>query len=486
MSRRSTLHNAAFTLAGQISARALALVLYALLARKLGRDHYGEIGQGTAFGVIFQILIEPGLNLLLIRDGVRRPEQLCREVADLFAFKLAMLPVTWGLMTLSAALLGYRGDLLLAVFLCGGMILLVGFEDFAAAALTAQERMDLEGTLRFASKILAVVLGMGALLADLPFAVVIGSLTLAQALTALVGIALVRRSGVRIGVGRLAPVFRRLPESWPLAVTWFLLLVTLRSDQIIAKLMGVSEESLGDYNSGVKVVESLVLFPNAVVVVFQPVLARAWLAGKEACASELSLALQAALAVTLPIAVGGSLLATGVSTLIYGSAFAGAGPLLSLQLLVLVTFAIQITSYALLVAAGALRAQTLIAAAGLGVNLLSNVLLVPRLGVTGSTISALHGGAAASIGCLLAIHQLGVRLELVRSTWRAIVSSLVMAAGVLVVRERLGFFVSVLSGAVLYAGVFLLAGGWQTVVALKTRRQAPAAPEVASPGGLAV
>ena len=70
--------------------------------------------------------------------------------------------MVWPLTVGVGWVLGWRGTTLWAALFAGGTILLVAMEDLCAAALLAKERMDLEGGLRLASKLLSLGPGPGA------------------------------------------------------------------------------------------------------------------------------------------------------------------------------------------------------------------------------------------------------------------------------------------------------------------------------------
>lgn len=469
--QRSTLQNAAFVLGGQLGARLLALLLYAVLARSLGTEYYGDIGVGTAFGVIAAVLLEPGLNALVIRDGARDPRLLVERAGDSLSYKLLLLVPVWLLIGGLGLALGYRGSTLQAIWLCGGTQLLVILEDLCASTLIGRERMDFEGALRVTSKLLFTVAGLGALALHARFAVLLGAMLAAQALTAAVGLMLVWRSGLRLSV-RPHPerMLALLKMGWPLAVAGVLWQVTLRLDQVLASQLHVPRSDLGDYNAAVKLVEALILFPNALVTSFAPVLARAFTRGAAALSAELRLVLESAFLVTAPIVVGGALLSTDVGTLVYGARFAGVGPLLAVQLFALLFIAVQFATFTALVAAGALRGQSVIVGANLAVNVAVNLVLVPRLGVLGASLAAVAGGLAAALASVWALQRIAVDPGIARAAWRPALAVMVMGLVVWLVRRHLGFYAALPAGALSYGLAVLALGGKATITALRARR----------------
>ncbi|MEW5853387.1 MAG: oligosaccharide flippase family protein [Myxococcota bacterium] len=475
MAPRSTLHNAAFTMVGQLTARVLALVFYAVLARAVGPARYGDQGFGVAVGTLFVTLLEPGLNMLLIRDGARSRADLEERLAESLGYKLSLLAVAWPLSVVICAALGYHAEALWAVALAGGGILLGAIEDVAASALIAVERLDVEGLLRTLSKVLTAGSGLLALAFGADFVVVLGASCAGSALAGLLALSLVRRSGVHVHL-RLSPVaaLRRVLASWPLAVTVVLWLLTLRLDQFLASVMGVEHDELGNYNAAVKVVEALILFPNAIATAFQPVISRAWPQGPRECSQPLSQAMAAAMALSLAIAAGGAVLSPGICGLIYGDRFQTAPTLLAVQLFALPLVGLQFISMHTLVAAGAVRQQAIAVAVNFAVNIVCNVVLVPRLGVMGATISAVAGGVAAVGVFLVSLHRLGLSAGLWSAVWRPGVAGALMVAAVLAVRDHVPLLVAIGVGGVVYGAVLWAVGGMNAVLALRRARSTAA------------
>jgi O-antigen/teichoic acid export membrane protein len=472
---RSTLQNAGFMFSGQLVSRLVALGYFASLARALGPSLYGALGLGTSLGAIFAVILEPGLNSLLIRDVARAPEILASRFAESLGYKLVTLGFAWLLALATGLLLGYRGDTLWAVLWAGGSVLLVAFEDLCAAALISRERMDLEGALRISSKLIIATAGFLALAMRAPFQGVLASMTIGGVLVALTGLLFVRRTGIRVrATFHPRRAWALVAPAWPLAITGVLWLITLRIDQVLASQLGVPTEDIGNYNAVVKVVESLVFVPNAIAVVFQPILARTWAEGPERCSKELSLGLETSLSLTLPVALGGAVLSSSLTSMIYGARFTSAGPLLMLQLLALPLIAVQFTAFNALIAAGALRVQTGMIAVNMIVNVCANLLLVPRFGIMGATWAALLGGAVATVSCLFALRSIGLSSGLSRTLWRPLASTLVMSMLVWGLRDRVPFVVSIGVGAVAYGVCFAGLGGWRLLGTLRAARAATA------------
>jgi O-antigen/teichoic acid export membrane protein len=467
---RSPLLGAAFTMAGQVSARLIALVFYAVLARALGPQLYGDQGFGVAVGTLFVSLVEPGLNQLLVRDGARSREVLLARLSEHLAFKLWMLLLAWPLAVGAALALGYRGTALTAVLLAGGFVLVGALEDLAAAVLTAVERLDLEGLLRTLSKVCVAGLGLTAILAEGSFAWVLGAMCVGAAVAGGVGLALVVRAGVEVRLhASPLPALRQVRAEWPVALSVVLWLLTLRMDQLVVSLLGVGHDQLGHYNAAVKIVEALLLFPNAVCLAFQPVIARSWTRGTQACTEDLRRAVLASLCITLPVAVGGAVVAEPLTALVYGERFAGTAVLLRVQLMALPLVGLQFLGNHTLVAAGAVRLQATCIGVNLLVNVAFNLLLVPRYGVVGSSAAALAGGLAAVVAFSVALRSVGLRAGILGGGWRPLLGCLAMV-GVLE-GVPLPFAAQVVVGGVTYGAVLLAVGGGVAWRALRDARR---------------
>jgi O-antigen/teichoic acid export membrane protein len=482
MSRRSPLKNASISLVGNLVARLLALVFYAVFARVLGPERYGDQALGAAVGTLAIALVEPGLNSLLIRDGARDRALLDLYLAQALAYKLLLLCVVWPGSVAGAALLGVRGTALTGVAFAGGAVLLGALEDLASSALIALERMDLDAGLRIVSRVSSTGLGLLALALAPDFTLVLAAVCAGALVTSAAGAALIRRAGLAIRLAfHLRSMLERLAQGWPLAASGILWLVALRLDQVLASQLGADAGALGNYGAAVRVVEALMIIPSAIGAAFQARLSRAWARNRESCASEVNLALAAMFATTVPVAVGGAMLSGGLTGLIYGPRFVGTAGLLSIQLFALPLVATQFLGTHALVAAGAVRAQALAVATTLVVNVAVNLVLVPRLGIEGASWSALAGGGASAIVFLSCLRKVGVRAHLLSVTWRPLASAAAMALGLhFLARFSPGLAASIAGGGAVYAAVFLALGGFRTLQALREARAEPSPPPTIS------
>jgi O-antigen/teichoic acid export membrane protein len=469
----SVLTNTLFSMAGQMAARVLALVFYAVMARLMGPDRYGDQGFGAAVGTLFVVLLEPGLNPLMVRDGAHDRAVLESRLKTLLGYKLLALVVVWPASVGLTWAMGYRDHALWAVLFAGGTILWGALEDTCAAALIALERLDLESSLRVTSKVLTAGLGTAVLLTGQAFEVVLGAVCLGAALASLTGLVFVRRGGLKVGVSLDTQAMTRgLAESWPLALHNVMWLLTLRMDQVLASQLGVPHDALGNYNAAVKLLEALVLFPTAVASAFQARLARAYKTQPDVCSQQLQLALGATMALCLPVAVGGGLLATGLSSLVYGDRFGGTGPLLAIQLWCLPLLGFQALGSFAMQAAGRVRLQALTTLANLCVNLACNLLLVPRYGVMGASLAAVAGGVAACLVYLWGLRVCGLRTGLLHAVWRPLLGCIAMAGTLFLSSSwHLPVLVDVALGGAAFALVFLGVGGKQVLRDLRQARQ---------------
>jgi PST family polysaccharide transporter len=473
MAARTPLQNTIFAFIGQIGARLVALGFYAVVARSVGEAFYGDIGLGWAMGVVFFIAVEPGLNPLLIRDGARSREVLAARTAETLAYTLATTAVSWPVMIGIAWLMDYRGSTLWAVALSGGSLILVGLEDFSSAVLMASERMDLEATLRITSRVGFAAAGIAAILVHAPFVVLLTTMTVSQAMAGGLGLFLIHRAGVPVRVGNAWAGVQKLGEAWPLALTGSVWLVTLRVDQVIARQIGVSRDQMGDFSAAAKLVEALSVVVNALALTFSPLISRAWLESRAACTKTLEMTIGVSLVFTLPLAVGGALLATPISVLIFGADYQAAGLQLCIQLAALPLLSVQLAAFQVLVAAGRIRTQGLIMLTGLVFNVALLVAGMPRWGVLAVNGAAVSGALWSAIAAVICVGLIGIRPRPWKVATRPVLSAAAMGAVVLALRSRLSVLPCIAAGGAVYVATLTLLGGRALLDDLRGLRRGP-------------
>ncbi|MBN2359482.1 MAG: oligosaccharide flippase family protein [Deltaproteobacteria bacterium] len=455
--RQSPARNAGALLVGQLVARLLALAFYIVFARVVGAERYGDFAVGVAFGTLFAILIEPGLNPQIVREGARDHALRIEYVNAAALYKLTAVPTAGLLLVASGLLLGYRGPALLAIATVGFAVLLSQVEEFIAAVITSFERMQMSALLRILNKVVTALAAGAVALATRSFTWTCIAFAAGSLLSASIGLVAVNRWFVPLRFERRCGLGRKIWVGLPLALSDSMSMATMRLDQALASLLGVSVAAIGGYNAAIKMKEALIAVPIVVMVTYAPVLARV-LEQRGEFERTFSRLMHWGLGGTVPIAVGTWVVAGPLLEWLFGVEFAAYGPLMRLVFVAYAATGLYLLLFPLVVARHRYRLQAIAAAAVLVVDLALNLVLLPRLGIAGAAwamIAASLAGAAVLLTEVARARCLAApALALARSALAAVPMFLV-ARWLLPIHVAL----AIAGGALVYLPLYVVSGG---------------------------
>lgn len=439
--------------AGEILSRIIAFLATVYLARTLGAGVYGVVAFAGAVLLYAGHLADAGIDTLGVPIVARAPARAGELLTSLSLARLAAA-------LLVALLLAAAGLTVLPQ--PEGAILAAFAFVLPVRALTArwallgldQPRVVAAG--RVAGEALCAVLvvtlvrGSGDL-SRVPLTQLAG-----DAVTALVFLAALRRLG-HVGPARYRhdvalPVLR---DSWQLVANALLAMIVFNFDLIALRFFRDST-AVGWYSSGYALVSFLsnlgVTFAYSVL----PALARLGTGQPgERALYQLSLSVSAAL--TLPLAVGGALLAPGLIMLVYGAGFEPAAAPLALLLVSVPLTWIRLVCQMALVSRGLQREVLAATAIGSAAAVVLDLALIPRYGMLGAAAATVAAEVLRTVLLQRTATRAGLDMPGPARFWRAALAALVMAVAVWMARE-LPVLAAVGVGAVVYAAVMLLAG----------------------------
>jgi O-antigen/teichoic acid export membrane protein len=454
---RRVARNTAAQAAGKAAVLAIGAASIAVTTRYLGAAGYGSFALALALVQMLGVLADAGLTAVVVREISREPRRTESLVGNALTVRLLLGLAVVAFAALLALVLPYSTDVRRAVPIAGAPFLLGLASSSIAAVFQARLQMWRAAAADVAGRLAAFVALVVVVAADLGFLAVVASTAVGAAVALAVSVALVR------GLIPVAPraerqVWRELVVAGvPIGVTLAVNEVYFRADTFILSLFRPFEE-VGLYTFAYRVYELLALFPAIVMTSIFPLLSRFLGARREAAARVLDAAADVFVAVGVPLAAGGLVLAPEIARVVAGDDFAGAAtPLRLLLCASLPAWISGLLGYAL-IAAGRQRSVLLLSVAALAINVALNLALVPSYGPNAAAAVALGSEAFLVAGGWVLVRRhlaIAPRLALL---WRALPAAAVMAAVVWWQRD-LSLAILVPGGAVIYLAVLAGIGG---------------------------
>jgi O-antigen/teichoic acid export membrane protein len=454
---RQVARNTAAQAAGKAAVLAIGAASIAITTRYLGTAGYGSFALALAFVQMLGVLADAGLSAVVVREISREPKRTAALVGNALTVRLVLGLCVVAVAALLALVLPYSPDVRRAVLIAGVPFLLGLASSSVAAVFQARLEMWRAAVADVSGRLAAFIALVAVVVADLGFLAVVASTAVGAAVALAVSVALVRG---------LAPVGPRADrQEWralvlagiPIGVTLAVNEVYFRADTFILSLFRPFSE-VGLYTFAYRVYELLALFPAIVMTSIFPLLSRFLGTRRDAAQRVLEAAADLFVAVGVPIAAGGLVLAPELTRVVAGDDFeAAATPLRLLLCAAVPAWVSGLLGYAL-IAAGRQASVLALSVAALAINVVLNLALVPSYGPDAAAAVALGSEAFLVVGGWLLVRRhlaVAPRLTLL---WRALPAAAVMAAALWWQRD-LSLAILVPGGALLYFAALAAVGG---------------------------
>lgn len=371
------------------------VVIYA--ARVLGAADWGLFSYAVTLAGFFTLLVDPGINAILVREGVRAPrDERLALFSTTFAVKVALILASAAFIIFVAPSFSTLPGALTLLPIVAIVIAGDGLRDFFASLMRLSERMEWDAITFLIENAAIVVFGFIFLHishSPLAFTWAYAAGTVTGALSAAVVIRADFKNITSYFSRKLTPKIVR--AAWPFAITASLGALLTNADILIISWMRTATD-VGVYSAVIRIVQILYLVPLVVQSATLPILSRLAKTNNQKFRSILEQTLGILFLVSAPVSLGGIILATQVLGFIFGPAYVAGGLAFSILLASLFfdyatsTMSIAIFSYD--------RQKNFIVAAAIGgvSNVLFDLLLIPHWGITGSAVATFIAQAATN------------------------------------------------------------------------------------------
>ena len=389
--------NTAFMLGGQILIKIFAFVFNVYVVRRLGDAHFGRYSTALAYVAIFAMLTDLGTSSLSVREMARKPENISWMAPDIIVLRAVLSVFVIIVITLSAWLLGKTPDMVLGIFIASCGLLLYAFQGPLDSVMIAQERLDFSSAFRLVNQTVFIILGTVLLFAGGGY---IGLLlaSLAGILAMGLASAYVVKRILKLQLDRPNPRHwgSLLRLSFPFGFMGVVGTLARRFDTVFMSFK-LTDAAVGWYNVPYNLLIMMMLLAQSVAMSMYPTMVREYDSGAGSIQNTVQRALRYLLLLSLPMAIGGMLLADRIIILLYGQEFAPAIPVMQILVWALPTmFLAEIlgrTSSTMHLENKSARFIIVSVIIRIGLN----VILIPAVGVIGASIATVVGGIVSII-----------------------------------------------------------------------------------------
>ncbi|MBD3281677.1 oligosaccharide flippase family protein [Candidatus Uhrbacteria bacterium] len=446
--------------AGKVISTIFGVIIIALMTRYLGQVGFGYYSTANAFFQIFAILLDLGINVMIVQmlgehKGNAKYEK--RAVSATMTFRLLTAFILLGIAPFIGLLFPYAFEVKLIMFAL--------WVSFFAATLNQVVIGVQQRHLKMHIVAIAEVAGRAILLVGLLLAVFLnlGLLTIVVFVSVGSVVNLIINWWVARSYASFAwnwdPKFWKelLSRSWPIGISIFFNLAYFKSDAFILSLVRPASE-VGIYSAAYRVLEIAVTFPFMLAGIMLPLMAHAWAKKNQAkFAKYLSQSYSAMLLFAMPLVAGVLVLGTETIVFISGSEFAVSGDILKiLSLAVFMIYFGTISSH-VVVAINKQKAMLPAYAVVAIITVILYVIYIPIYGMWAAAWLTVFSETAIALAATWFAYRSAPGIFSLMTIAKILFASLVMALAILPLKQ-LWLPIPIISGMVIYAVMIYVTG----------------------------
>lgn len=397
LKRHEVISNTLWLLSEKVLRMGLGILVGVWVARYLGPSQFGLLNYATAFASIFNVVANLGLDGIVVRNIVREPS--CKNEILGTAFTLKAIAQIIALLLATGIIVKLRPNEPFVYLLVFVTLIGMFFESFYVIDFWFQSQVQSKFTV-LAKNIGLVIVSLGKVLliklqaSLLPFTLVYSLETMLLAVGLLV---IYRYQGNSLRAWRFSSNLakRLLQDSWPLALSSFVIMIYMRTDQLMIGQI-VNDQAVGIYSAAVRISELWYILPIAITSSIFPSLVKLRQVNTNQYYKQIQKVLDVLSILSFSAAILVLPLAHWLVNLLYGESYSEAASVLVIHIWTGVFVASGLARNMWTTAEGLTSFAFLSSLAGAVVNVILNYFLIKSYGGNGAAIATLIAQFIAS------------------------------------------------------------------------------------------
>jgi len=375
----------------------LNFLLTILIARYLGTNHFGLWNYTIAFVALFSILSSLGLDNIVTKDLVNEEVSKNEILGAAFILKLGGGFTALLLSTICIYFIRLNEPLTLYLVLLTGAALI--FQSFDVIDFYYQSKLQSKFTVysRSFSFFISALIKIAILFFKGPLILFVVATLLEAVLSAGFFILVYTRSNGSVLNWKIRmPVLRKLlKDSYPLALSVMLILLYMRTDQIMLGTL-IGDKAVGIFSAAVKLSEAWYFIPSIITSSILPTLIKEKEVNQERYLKKLQQSFQLMAYLGILTAIVITFFSSYIIDFLYGAEYAGAASILAVHTWTSVFVFLGFASGNWFIVENLQKYVFYRTLAGACINISLNLVLIPRYGGFGAAIATLLSQFTAS------------------------------------------------------------------------------------------
>ncbi|OGZ64152.1 MAG: hypothetical protein A3A98_04195 [Candidatus Staskawiczbacteria bacterium RIFCSPLOWO2_01_FULL_40_39] len=409
--RQTVIKNAFWLVGTQVAISLLNIVLLVLAARVLGATEYGKFAYAMAFVSIIAVMIDLGVSSIMTRELAKESERE-KEFSSFFSLKI-ILSACFFLLTFSISFF-ITDDIFIRkiIWILSGFVFTESFFQIIYAFFRSRQKMEYEAIFHVGQVLAIIFCGVIAIIAapsaeSLSWGYFIGSSAVLFILLCCVHFWVVP---LRWSFAKQSWMVI-LAMSWPLTFDFVASWMYLSVDTFMIGLFSQPHQ-VGLFSVATKIIAVIITIAGLVSRSFYPALSKFLKESKEKFQSIWDYNMKIAIALTLPLIVGGVMFASRIINAFYGPDYIASVPVF--QVLIFLA-GITLLSYPynmVLAVCGYQKHNFVIIIIGFVTNIILNLLLFSSLGIYGVALATVITSMMVLLLTVALTYRLGIVVPL--------------------------------------------------------------------------
>lgn len=418
---RRYLLNTSWMFAEQVLRLIAGLFVGIYMARYLGPEQFGIYSYAAAFVALFGTIARLGLDGIVVRELVNRPEQRDVYLGTAFWLKLTAAFLTIVLLAIAVKITSNDAttNLYILIIACG-----LVFQSFDVVDFYFQSRV----LSKYVSISKLIQLALSSLLklyfifieAELLWFVIVSFIDQATLALSLIASYFLQKLGRFLGHFDSGIAKAMLRNSWPLILSGIAISLYTRINQIMIKEM-LGEREVGLFSAAMRLSEAWYFLPVIITTSLLPAILNAKNVSPILYNTRLQQLYTGIIYMTLGVAIPTTLLSENIMTSIYGASYKDASSVLATHIWCGIFVAIGVVNNSWFLAENFQKFATANMLIGATVNAASNYFLIPIYGIEGAAFSTLFAQCVSSYLALFLWKE--TRAQFYRITFSAVPQS---------------------------------------------------------------
>jgi O-antigen/teichoic acid export membrane protein len=392
-------------MSGSIINKILGFIVLLLIANYLGPENYGKFTYAFALVTFFIFLSDFGIPNLTIRQVVRKKKLANKYLMNSLMLRFLLAALSVLLIFIIINLIENSRDIIFLVLIISFTLIFNSINNCFESTNSAFEKMEinallsnLKNILIFLGILLAIFLKQGLLSLALIYLIVSG-------IIALINYLIVKKKIIKPHWELDFSFWKYLLfHGWPFALTGIFFTIYFKIDTIMLKLIKGSQE-VGYYNAAFNLVFALSFIPVSITNALFPRMSEYFATAKETLRHAFQLAIRRIFTLSLPIVIGGFILAEPIINLLYRNKYSPS--IIAFQILI-VTIIFAWANMGMTILLNSIDRQiipTKITAIGVLINIGLNIILIPKYGFIGASFATLFTEIILAVLCYFSVKR---------------------------------------------------------------------------------